>query len=73
MFVSNEYAERLWTTHERCSATARALQERGNEYILPVKIEDADIDGLAPSLGYISIAEYSADQIADLLIKKLTS
>ena len=73
MFLSKEYAERMWTTHERRSATARALQERGNEYILPVKVEDVDIDGLAPTVGHVSISEYSAQQIADLLIGKLKS
>ena len=71
MFLSKEYADRMWTTHERRSATARALQERGNEYILPVKIEEVDIDGFAPTVGYISICDYSAQQIADLLVNKL--
>ena len=71
MFLSKEYSERMWTTHERRSATARALQERGKEYILPVKVEDVDIDGLTPTVGHVSVAEYSAQQIADLLIGKL--
>ena len=29
IFVSKEYAERMWTNHERQSAQARALQEKG--------------------------------------------
>lgn len=71
MFLSKEYRDRIWTTHERRSATARALQERGNTYILPVKVEDVDIDGLAPTLGYVSLAEKPASQIADMLINLL--
>lgn len=71
MFLSQEYKDRIWTTHERRSATARALQERGAEYILPVKVENVDIDGLVPTVGYVSIAELSPAQIAALLIKKL--
>ncbi len=71
MFLSKEYAERMWTTHERRSATARALQERGNEYILPVMVEDVDVDGLSPTVGHVSVAEYSPQQIANLLIGKL--
>lgn len=55
------------------SATARALQERGAEYILPVKVEDVDIDGLVPTVGYVSMAELSPAQIAALLIRKLGS
>jgi hypothetical protein len=73
MFLSQEYKDRIWTTHERRSATARALQERGAEYILPVKVEEVDIDGLMPTVGYVSSAEMSPAQIATLLIKKLGS
>lgn len=73
MFLSGEYRDRIWTTHERRSATARALQERGNEYILPVKVENVDIDGMAPTVGHVSLTEMSPTQIADLLIKKLAS
>lgn len=71
MFVSREYKERIWTTHERRSATARALTERGEAYILPVYVEQVDIDGLPPTLGHVSLAERSADEVADLLILKL--
>lgn len=71
MFLSREYANRMWTTHERKSATARAIQERGNAYILPVKVEDVDIEGLAPTIGHVSLAEKSPEQIAELLIGML--
>ena len=72
MFVSREYAKRIWTTHERRSATARALAERGDAYILPVYVEEVDIDGLPPTLGRVSLGEKSVDEIADLLILKLS-
>lgn len=71
MFVSREYAERMWTTHERQSAQARALQERGHEYILPIRVDDTDLDGLPPTIGYVSLKEYSLEKIAELLVKKL--
>lgn len=71
MFVSCEYRDRIWTTHERRSATARALAERGEAYILPVYVEQVDIDGLPPTLGHVSLADKSADEVADLLILKL--
>ena len=71
MFVSLEYAERMWTTHERRSAQARAVQEKGREYILPVRVDDTDLDGLPPTVGYISLKEYTVAQIAELLVKKL--
>jgi hypothetical protein len=73
MFVSGEYAERIWTNHERRSAQARALEERGREYILPVRIDNTDLDGLPPTIGYVSLTQYSVEQVADLLVKKLRS
>lgn len=73
MFVSKEYSDRMWTTHERRSAQARALQERGREYILPVRCDATDLDGLPPTVGYLSLTEYPITKIAELLIKKLKS
>ena len=34
LFLSQHYASKLWTSHERKAAQARALKEQG-EYILP--------------------------------------
>lgn len=71
MFVSAEYASRIWTTHERRSAQARALQEKGGDYILPIRVDDTDLAGLQPTIGYLNIHQYNIDQIAELLLAKL--
>lgn len=71
MFISAEYANRIWTTHERRSAQARALQEKGREYILPIRFDETDLDGLPPTVGYLPFGQYTIAQIAELLIKKL--
>jgi hypothetical protein len=65
-----EYKERKWTTHELRSAQAKALEQKGGEYILPVRVDDTELDGLPPNLGYVGIS-LGIDKIADLLIKKL--
>ena len=70
IFVSKEYAERMWTNHERQSAQARALQEKGQEYILPIKVDETDLPGMAPTVGHIPI-QTGIPLIAELLIKKL--
>lgn len=71
IIISEEYASRMWTNHERQSAVARMIQEKGNEYILPVKVDSTDLAGVPPTLGYISIEEHNAEEIAHLLISKL--
>jgi len=73
MFISEEYRDRIWTTHERRSALARALEERGREYLLPVEVESVDIEGLRPTVGRLSLSEYSVEQIAQMLMEKLRS
>ena len=35
--------------HELRSAQAKALEQKGDEYILPVKVDDAELDGLPPT------------------------
>jgi hypothetical protein len=72
IFVSKEYRDRVWTTHELRSAQARAIEEKGNEYILPVRIDDTELDGLPPTVGYLPI-DMGIQKIGDLLIKKLES
>jgi hypothetical protein len=71
MFISKEYAERMWTTHERRSAQARAVQEKGGEYILPIRIDETDLEGLPTTVGYLAIQDQPIDEIAELLLKKL--
>jgi hypothetical protein len=71
VFVSEEYRDRKWTSHELRSAQARALEEKGQEYILPIKVDDIELDGLQPTIGYVPIAR-GIEMIADLLIKKLS-
>jgi hypothetical protein len=70
IFISKEYNDQEWTIHERRSAQARALQEKGKEYILPIKVEDVELEGMPPTIGYLSLNK-GIDQIANLLIKKL--
>ena len=71
MFVSEEYRDRKWTSHELRSAQARALEEKGQEYILPIKVDDIELDGLRPTIGYVPIGQ-GIETIAELLIKKLS-
>jgi hypothetical protein len=70
VFVSTEYKERKWTNHELRSAQARALEQKGDEYILPVKVDDTELDGLPPNVAYVGIT-LGIEKIAELLIKKL--
>lgn len=70
IFVSKDYHNGKWTIHEARSAQARALEEKGAEYILPIKVDGTELEGLLPTIGYVPI-ETGIDRIGQMLIDKL--
>ncbi|SEM09322.1 toll/interleukin-1 receptor domain-containing protein [Halomonas daqiaonensis] len=68
VFLSQHYAKKLWTNHERESAQARAFDEQ-NEYILPVKLDEIEIPGIRPTLGYVE--KTPPEKLADLIFRKI--
>jgi hypothetical protein len=70
MFISKEYAERMWCVLERRSALAR-LAEQGDTYLLPIRVDNTDLDGVPPTIGRVSLQEHSIGHIEELLIKRL--
>lgn len=69
IFVSKEYASRLWTNHERKAAQTRAFNE-SKEYILPVRFDDTEIPGLNETIGYLDANEYSSKEVAQIFLEK---
>lgn len=70
MLLSAAYTNKLWTTHERRAAQARAFKE-SKEYILPLKLDDTEIPGILETIGYVDFRSESSASIADLLVSKL--
>lgn len=70
IFISKQYEAKVWTNHERKSAQARALQEN-REYVLPVRLDDTEIPGIPPTIGYVDLREKSIDELAEMTIQKL--
>ena len=70
MFVSRNYAAKKWTAHERQSAQARALNELG-PYLLPVRLDDAELPGLRPTVAYLDARSTSPDRLVAILQQKL--
>jgi len=69
IFISKEYANRLWTNHERKAAQTRAFKE-SKEYILPIRFDDTEIPGLNETVGYLDASEFSPKEIAKLFLEK---
>ena len=70
MFLSQYYAKKLWTNHERMSAQERSFKE-SKEYILPIRLDDTKIPGILDFTGYIDLRYTSIEEVFGLLKKKL--
>lgn len=70
IFLSAHYSAKAWTNHELKSAQARAFQEH-EEYILPVRLDDTEIPGIRPTLGYLDLRTTSVEDAAKLAIRKI--
>jgi hypothetical protein len=70
MFISRHYADKVWPNHERRSAQARALVEKG-EYLLPARFDDTPIPGLLPTVAYISLAGLAPSEFGRLIEQKI--
>jgi len=70
MFISEKYGEKLWPNHERRSALARAVEERG-EYILPARFDDTEIPGIRHTLGYVDLRSKTPEELGVMILKKL--
>lgn len=71
VFVSRHYASKPWTQHERQSAQARALTDVG-PYLLPVRLDDSELPGLRPTVGYVDARTTSANELIQLIQQKLS-
>lgn len=70
MFISKNYANKIWTSHERRSALARAVEEK-EEYILPARFDDTEIPGIRRTVGYVDLREKTPEQLGQMILQKL--
>ena len=71
MFLSEHYARKLWSNHERRSAQVRAFKEN-TEYILPVRLDDTEIPGVLSTVGYLDLREMDIEEVYQALVEKLS-
>jgi hypothetical protein len=70
MFISANYARKLWTKRERESAQARAFRE-SREYILPLRLDDTALPGIEDTVGYIDLNSTPHEDVVRLITEKL--
>ena len=70
VFLSKHYSRSKWTRLELDAALAREF-ETGKEHILPIRLDESEVDGILPTKGYLDWNDNSVEAIADILAKKL--
>lgn len=70
VFLSGDYAAKLWTRHELKIIQARAFQE-SREYLLPARFDNTQIPGLLPQIAYIDLREHTPQGLANIIEKKV--
>ena len=71
MFLSEHYVRTPWTKLERQSAQARVF-EGDAEYILRVRLDDTEVEGILPTDGYLDLREMTIEDIYEILVEKLS-
>jgi len=70
LFVSQHYAHKMWARYERRSSLARSLEDEAT-YMLPVRLDDTELRGLRPTLGYLDARRFGTDGIVAAVLRKL--
>ena len=70
MLISEHYSKKLWANHERRAAQARALAEN-SEYILPLRLDDAQIPGILNTVAFLDYRKISTEKIVDCALQKV--
>lgn len=71
-FISKHYAEKVWTNYEVRNALARSIENK-EEYILPVRFDGTELDGIRSTIGYLDLSKISPEELANKILKKLGS
>lgn len=69
-FISVNYQQKMWTNYEIRNAISRAIETK-EDYILPARFDDTQIDGLRTTIAYIDLRKYSPKEFAIIILKKL--
>lgn len=69
-FISKYYIEKIWTHYEVRTAISRAIENK-EEYILPVRFDNTELDGIRSTIGYLDISTMTPEKLAEIIIQKL--
>ena len=70
MFISKEYVDKAWPSHERQSILSRVVHEK-KEYVLPVRFDDTPVPGMPTAIRYVSARDHHPAALAAMIAEKI--
>lgn len=73
MILTKYYLEKMWTNVERQNAIKRQIRQKGQAYILPIRLNGfaGDVPGLPSTIGYLSFRNSQPDAVVEAFLKKI--
>ena len=69
-FISSNYKNKVWTNYEVRTAIARAIENK-EEYILPIRFDETELDGIRSTIGYLDASKMHPAELAERIVRKL--
>jgi tetratricopeptide (TPR) repeat protein len=71
ILVSKDYVKKRWPRHEFHAVQARVFEQFDQAYMLPIRIDNADLPGLLSTVGHLSLKSMSIQEAAIIIREKI--
>ena len=73
MIISAHYVEKMWPNFERQQAIERLIKQKGQSYILPVRLDGYknEVLGLSGMIGFLSVDSGNPARVINSFLKKI--
>ena len=73
MTISEHYGEKMWPSFERQQAIDRLIKQKGEAYILPVRLDgfNGQVPGLSDSIGYVAVRSTEPHRVVEAFLRKI--
>ena len=71
ILISSHYVEKRWTRHEWKAAQARAFEQFDDAYILPIRLDDTELLGLLPTIGFLDFKSIGLNRTLTILYDRM--
>jgi tetratricopeptide (TPR) repeat protein len=73
VIVSKDYVKKRWTRHEWRATQERALRSVDEAYILPLRLDDAELPGLLSTVGFLDLRRIGIERAIQIIATKIQS